>query len=345
METVSQHAASATRSGEFHSFFFLTLVVVGHLCLQEQRFLEHFNAIKDRVEHELLRVYENIPNPDHKRVVEDIKAMEQALEILTVEYPRLAAMLDELRYTFSLQGAMPMPHVLNLNIRVFDIMVDKLGLDLGLLGKISSLQGIKAHVIYQFCFPTEVEKVEAELRQAVDIHHPNNPPTLEIIRYAEDRMVNSYSDSQMSLRRQILTEQRFHENLNAVKDRVEHELLRVNENIPNRDLKRVTDEIEDMEQALQILTVEYPRQAAMLEQLKTALGLEAEDEDEDEDEVTDDKEASATSLSKEVVFAASVSETNGEEVSAASLSGREEEKKRRRRPWQSPYPTEKRRMR
>ena len=40
-----------------------------------------------------------------------------------------------------------MPHVLNLNIRVFDIMVDKLGLDLGLLGKISSLWGIKAHVI------------------------------------------------------------------------------------------------------------------------------------------------------------------------------------------------------
>jgi hypothetical protein len=35
-----------------------------------------------------------------------------------------------------------------------------------------------------------------------------------------------------------------------------------------------TDEIEDMERALQILTVEYPRQAAMLEQLKTALGLE-----------------------------------------------------------------------
>ena len=33
-----------------------------------------------------------------------------------------------------------------------------------------------------------------------------------------------------------------------------------------------------------------------------------------------------------------------EEVSAGSLSGREEEKKRRR-PWQSPYPTEKRRMR
>jgi hypothetical protein len=51
------------------TFFFLTLVVVGHLCLQEQRFLEHFNAIKDRVEHELLQVYENIPNPDLKRVV------------------------------------------------------------------------------------------------------------------------------------------------------------------------------------------------------------------------------------------------------------------------------------
>jgi len=97
---------------------------------------------------------------------------------------------------------MPMPHVLNLNIRVFDIMVDKLGLDLGLLGKISSLQGINAHVICQFCFPTEVEKVEAELRQAVDIHHPNNPPTLEIIRYAEDRMVKSDSDSQMLLERQ-----------------------------------------------------------------------------------------------------------------------------------------------
>jgi hypothetical protein len=49
-----------------------------------------------------------------------------------------------------------------------------------------------------------VEEVEAELRQAVEIHHPNNPPTLEIIRYAEDRMVNSDSDSQMSLRLQIL---------------------------------------------------------------------------------------------------------------------------------------------
>jgi len=95
-----------------------------------------------------------------------------------------------------------MPHVLNMNICVFDIMVDKLGLDLGLLGKISSLRRIKAHVICQFCFPTEVEEVEAELRQAVDIHHPNNPPTLEIIRYAEDRMVKSDSDSQMLLERQ-----------------------------------------------------------------------------------------------------------------------------------------------
>ena len=95
-----------------------------------------------------------------------------------------------------------MPHVLNLNIRVFDIMVDKLGLDLGLLGKISSLRGIKAHVICQFCFPTEVEEVEAELTQAVEIHNPTNPPTLEIIRYAEDRMVKSDSDSQMLLERQ-----------------------------------------------------------------------------------------------------------------------------------------------
>ena len=95
-----------------------------------------------------------------------------------------------------------MPHVLNLNIHVFDIMVNKLGLDLGLLGKISSLRGIKAHVICQFCFPTEVEEVEAELRQAVKIHHPNNPPTLDIIRYAEDRMVKSDSDSQMLLERQ-----------------------------------------------------------------------------------------------------------------------------------------------
>jgi hypothetical protein len=47
-----------------------------------------------------------------------------------------------------------------------------------------------------------VEEVEAKLRQAVDIHHPNNPPTLEIIRYAEDRMVNSDSDSKMLLERQ-----------------------------------------------------------------------------------------------------------------------------------------------
>ena len=73
--------------------------------------------------------------------------------------------------------------------------VNKLGLDLGLLGKISSLQGIKAHVICHFCFPTEVEEVEAELTQAVEIHNPTNPPTLEIIRYAEDRMVKSDSDS------------------------------------------------------------------------------------------------------------------------------------------------------
>ena len=95
-----------------------------------------------------------------------------------------------------------------------------------------------------------------------------------------------------------------------------------------------------MERALQILTVEYPRLAAMLEELKTALGLEVliyiyilikghwfllvsyqqhnnkyyfQAEDEDEDEVPDDEEASASSLSEEVVSAASVSETNGEE--------------------------------
>jgi len=35
-----------------------------------------------------------------------------------------------------------------------------------------------------------------------------------------------------------------------------------------------TEDIEDMEQALEILTVEYPRLAAMLEELITALGLE-----------------------------------------------------------------------
>jgi hypothetical protein len=97
---------------------------------------------------------------------------------------------------------MPMPQVLNLNIHVFDIKVDKLGLDLGLLGKISSLLVIKAHLMCYYCFPTEVEEVEAELRQAVEIHHPNNPPTLEIIRYAEDRMVKSDSDSQMLFERQ-----------------------------------------------------------------------------------------------------------------------------------------------
>ena len=97
-----------------------------------------------------------------------------------------------------------------------------------------------------------------------------------------------------------------------------------------------TDEIEDMERALQILTVEYPRLAAMLEELITALGLEVliyiyilikghwfllvsyqqhnnKYYFQAEDEVTDDKEASATSLSEEVVSAASVSETNGEE--------------------------------
>ena len=93
-----------------------------------------------------------------------------------------------------------------------------------------------------------------------------------------------------------------------------------------------------MERALQILTVEYPRQAAMLEELKTALSQEVliyvlikgywfllvssqqhnnkyyfQVEDENEDEVTDDKEAAATSLSDEVVSAASVSETNRKE--------------------------------
>jgi hypothetical protein len=98
---------------------------------------------------------------------------------------------------------MPMPQVLNLNISVFNIKAHKLGPDFGLLGKISSLPGIKAHLICQFCFPTEVEEVEAELRQAVEIHHPNNPLTLEIIRYAEDRMVYSDSDSEM-LERPIL---------------------------------------------------------------------------------------------------------------------------------------------
>ncbi|XP_066336073.1 uncharacterized protein [Miscanthus floridulus] len=416
---------------------------------KEQRFREHFNAIKDRVAYELLRVYENIPNPDLKRLTEEIEDTERALQILTVEYPRLAAMLEELITALGLEaededevtddkeatatslsdrkledeGAVPRPRVMALYIDVDDVMDNNIGLHFG-LGNHRSLQGqgIKAYIDCALCFPTELESVEAELRHAIHIQQPNNAPTIEIIRFREDKMVNS--DSQMLERQkrraarlcvrighqqdlhnaiyseavemhELITnlnlnddtknkrtglvdrvnhqkhlyntlnnkvveiveqktnttlsdaakhkEQRFHENLNAVKDRVEHELLRVNENIPNRDLKRVTDEIEDMERALQILTVEYPRQAAMLEQLKTALGLEAEDED--EDEVTDDKEASATSLSKEVVFAASVSETSGEEVSAASLSGREEEKKRRRRPWQSPYPTEKRRMR
>jgi hypothetical protein len=82
-------------------------------------------------------------------------------------------------------------------------MVYKLGPSFGLLGKVSSLRVIKAHLICYYCFQTEVEEVEAELRQAVEIHHPNNPPTLEIIRYAEDRMVNSDSNLEMLLERQI----------------------------------------------------------------------------------------------------------------------------------------------
>ena len=97
---------------------------------------------------------------------------------------------------------MPSPQVINLNICVRHIKLDNRCLDLGLVGKISTLQVIKAHVICSLCFPTEVEEVEAELTQAVEIHNPTNPPTLEIIRYAEDRMVKSDSDSQMLLGRQ-----------------------------------------------------------------------------------------------------------------------------------------------
>ncbi|CAD6335280.1 unnamed protein product [Miscanthus lutarioriparius] len=329
-----------------------------------QRFRENFNAINDRVAHELLRVKEKIPNLDLKRLTEEIEDTERALEILTVEYPRLAAMLEELITALSLEaededevtddkeatatslsdrkvedeGAVPRPRVMALYIDVDDVMDNNIGLHFG-VGNHRSLQGqgIKAYIDCALCFPTEVESVEAELRHAIHIQQPNNPPTIEIIRFREDKMVNS--DSQMLERqkrrdarlwvrighqqdlhnaiyseavemRELITnlnlnddtknkEQRFHENFNAVEDRVEHELLRVNENIPNRDLKRLTDEIEDMERALQILTVEYPRLAAMLEELKTALGLEAEDED--EVEVTDDKEASATSLSEEAI--------------------------------------------
>lgn len=97
----------------------------------------------------------------------------------------------------SVQGAMPSPQAINLYIYVPAIKLNNRCLDLGLAGKISSLQVIKAHVICSLCFPTEVEEVEAELRQAIDIHHASNPPTLEIIRYGEDKMVNSDSDPQM----------------------------------------------------------------------------------------------------------------------------------------------------
>jgi hypothetical protein len=60
------HLQVTSRSfGEFHSFF-VDPYGCWLPCLQEQRFREHFNAIKDRVAYELLRVYENIPNPDLK---------------------------------------------------------------------------------------------------------------------------------------------------------------------------------------------------------------------------------------------------------------------------------------
>ena len=70
--------------------------------------------------------------------------------------------------------------------------------------------------------------------------------------------------------------------------------------------------------------------------INTTYSLQAEDKDEVTDE--DVSEASLYDTAEE-------DEMTEEEVSAASLSGREVEKKRRRRPWQSPYPTEKRRMR
>lgn len=96
-----------------------------------------------------------------------------------------------------------MPEILNLNICVCDIKVAKQGgINFGLLGKISSLRVIKAHICH-FCFPTEAEEVVPQLRQAVDVHHPNKPPTLEIIRYGEDRMVNTDLDAHMLLQRQI----------------------------------------------------------------------------------------------------------------------------------------------
>ena len=59
---------------------------------------------------------------------------------------------------------------------------------------------------------------------------------------------------------------------------------------------------------------------------------------EDKDEVTDEDVSEAS------LYHTAEEDEMTEEVSAGSLSGREEEKKRRR-PWQSPYPTEKRRMR
>ncbi|CAD6267209.1 unnamed protein product [Miscanthus lutarioriparius] len=233
-----------------------------------------------------------------------------ALELaLRTGYPVLVAMLDDLKYMFSLQGAMPSPQVINLYICVPAIKLDNRCLDLGLAGKISSLQVIKAHVICSLCFPTEVEEVEAELRQAIDIHHASNPPTLEIIRYGEDKMVNSDSDPQMFERQkwregyrvweQVVHQKQLHrllwrEALEMVQQKSDMNL--------SGDAEHQTEDIEDMEQALEILTVEYPRLAQMLEELKTALSFQAEDEDEDDEDEDEDEDE----VTEEVVSAASV---------------------------------------
>ena len=64
------HLQVTSRSfGEVHSFFFADPFGCWPPCLQERRFHENFNAVKDRVEHELLLVKENIPNRDLKRLV------------------------------------------------------------------------------------------------------------------------------------------------------------------------------------------------------------------------------------------------------------------------------------
>ncbi|CAL5090046.1 unnamed protein product [Urochloa decumbens] len=303
-----------------------------------QRFVEQINAVVVGVNQALLPFQVSTDNRDLNKVMEDNAALEQALVILNVQYPRFVLMLEELRIAFGVQGTMPRLEVINLNICARDVKVDNLSLDFG-LGNHSFLQGVKAHIDCYMCFPTEVEEVEAELRHAVDIH-PNRP-TLEIIKYLEDEMVNSHSQllkrqilralilrgrviNQMELYHAICREaaemselehhlnlsgennkvQSFLEQCGAIADLVEgNDLLLQYIPIDDGDLDRVTEAIAAFEQLLEILTVECPRLNAMLEELRTEFSLQAEDDG-------TDKVASDTTTDKKV---------GEEEVSAPSV--------------------------